>query len=180
MNTRQRNTAKEEAQTLIRRSGWVLTEQEWQALSVNDFGLGNVLMEGFAFVDLLRSPRLRTTLLVLLPKQTLPQHMHPPHEDEEGKEETIRVLHGQAKVYVPGPENNPHILIPSGKEAYYTARHEIPLDAGQQFTITPTTEHWFQGGRAGAVCLCVQNRVDETKNIFADPRSLGCPIKLTD
>ena len=97
MNTRQRNTAKEEAQTLIRRSGWVLTEQEWQALSVNDFGLGNVLMEGFAFVDLLRSPRLRTTLLVLLPKQTLPQHMHPPHEGEEGKEETIRVIHGQAQ-----------------------------------------------------------------------------------
>ncbi len=180
MNAQQLKTIREEAETLIRQSGWILSEQEWQAFSVNDFGLGDILMEGMAFVDLLRSPRLRTTILVQLPKQTLPQHMHPPHEGEQGKEETIRVIYGQVKVYVPGPENNPNILIPPGKEAFYTARHEILLNVGQQHTMTPGTDHWFQGGPEGAVCFCVQNRVDETKNVFTDPQSLGCPIKLTD
>ncbi len=41
-------------------------------------------------------------------------------------------------------------------------------------------DHWFQGGPSGSVNLVFQNRVDETKNIFTDPNSLGCPIKLTD
>ena len=90
------------------------------------------------------------------------------------------MLHGQTRLYVPGPENNPQILIPAGKEAFYTARHEILINRGQQSTIDPNTEHWFQGGPDGAVNLCLQNRVDETKNIFNDPQSLGCPIKLND
>ena len=38
----------------------------------------------------------------------------------------------------------------------------------------------FQAGPAGSVNLTFQNRVDETKNIFDDPDSDGCPIKLTD
>jgi len=180
MDTARLKALKQQAEALIRQSGFVLSEQERRDLAINDMGLGNVMQEGFAFVDILRSPRVRITILVLLPKQSLPQHLHPPYETETGKEETLRVLYGQTRIYVPGQENNPKIIIPAGKEAYYTARHEILINRGEQYTVDPNTAHWFQGGPDGAVNLCFQNRVDETKNIFDDPHSLGCPTKLND
>ena len=170
----------EEATTLVEKSGWLLSREEWEQFTVDDFGLGDICKEGFAFVDILRSERLRVTIMVLLPNQTLPQHTHPPYEGEKGKEETLRVLYGQAKLYVPGPENNPSIRIPEGKETYYTARHEIVLEQGEQFTFKPNREHWFQAGPDGVVLQAYQNRVDETLNFFTDPVSHGCPIKLTD
>jgi D-lyxose ketol-isomerase len=165
---------------LIHRSGFPVTLREFEALEVNDFGLGNLPHEGFAFIDLLRSPRLRITLLVLLPNQSLPQHVHPPYEGEQGKEETIRVLFGQTKVYIKGEATNPAMAIPAGKTSYYTARLEIPIIAGEQYTVTPNIEHWFQGGPEGSVNICFQNRVDENRNLFWDPKSLGCPISPTD
>jgi D-lyxose ketol-isomerase len=165
---------------LIRRSGFPVTAGEREALEVNDFGLKNMPHEGFAFIDLLRSPRLRITLLVLLPNQSLPQHVHPPYEEEQGKEETIRVLFGQTKVYVKGGATNPAMVIPAGKVSYYTARQEISMIAGEQYTVAPGIEHWFQGGPEGSVNICFQNRVDENRNLFWDPVSTGCPISPTD
>ena len=136
--------------------------------------------EGFVSVDILRSPRVRTVVFVLFPNQALPQHKHPPYDDEPGKEETIRVLWGKAKVYVPGSATNEDVRIPPGKDAYYTVFDEIKLEAGDQYTIPPDTEHWFQGGSKGAVVITFQNRVDESRNYFRDPRSTGCPITLDD
>lgn len=163
---------------LVRRSGFSLTPSEWRDFALNDFGLGQFHVEGFSFVDLLRSPRLRITLLVLLPGQSLPEHRHPSYEGEPGKEETLRVLFGEARVCTPGEPNNPALRIPLGKEALYTARHEILLRRGEQFRIAPGVVHWFQGGTEGCVTLAFQNRVDETRNIFTDPSSTGCPIRL--
>jgi D-lyxose ketol-isomerase len=165
---------------LIHQSGFPLTERELEALEVSDFGLNNLPHEGFAFIDILRSPRLRVTLLVLLPNQSLPQHVHPPYEEEQGKEETIRVLYGQTGVYIKGEATNPDAHIPVGKDSYYTARREIRIGPGEQYTVTPNTEHWFQGGPEGSVNICFQNRVDENKNLFWDPQSFGCPIGPTD
>ncbi len=174
------NEIKNKARELIIKSGFLMSAAELDALQVNDLGLGNIRKEGFAFFDILRTPRLRITLLVLLPNQTLPQHMHPPYDNELGKEETMRVIYGQAKVYVPGHKNNDHLLIPEGKEKYYTARHEIVLNPAEQYCVKPNVEHWFQAGDEGVVTLCFQNRVDETKNLFFDPNSTGCLIKPDD
>lgn len=164
---------------LVRRSGFPLSPTDWAELKVNDFGLGNLPAEGFVFADLLRTDRMRVTLLVLLPGQTLPEHRHPPYDTEPGKEETLRCLFGQARIYVPGGSNTPTIAIPEGKEPYYTSRHEVVISAGEQFSVKPNLAHWFQGGPEGAVCLAFQNRVDENRNVFTDPRSTGCPIPLT-
>jgi D-lyxose ketol-isomerase len=171
---------KTQAAELINKSGFPVTEAEWRNLQVNDFGLGRLREEGLAFIDILRTARLRITLLVLLPNQTLPQHLHPAYENESGKEETLRVIYGRTKVYIKGGQTNPAMKIPAGKDSYYTARQEIALLSGQQYTVPPTTEHWFQGGPEGSVNICFQNRVDETKNLFFDPQSSGCPIKPTD
>ncbi|NJL31709.1 MAG: D-lyxose/D-mannose family sugar isomerase [Phycisphaerales bacterium] len=166
----------QEAKELLVKSGFPVTPEEVAELAVNDFGLGDIRKEGFAFIDILRSPRLRITLLILLPNQTLPQHMHPSYDNEQGKEETIRVLYGMTKVYVAGNATK-DIAIPKAKESYYTAKQEVALNVGQQYSVQPGTEHWFQAGPQGSVNICFQNRVDETKNIFSDPASQGCPIK---
>jgi D-lyxose ketol-isomerase len=179
MDAQQLTVVKQQAKDLIHKSGLVLSVDEWSQLAVNDMGLGDITSEGFAFVDILRSPQLRITVLVLLPHQTLPQHVHPPYEGEPGKEETLRVLHGHTKVFVEGRASK-DVRIPAGKERYYTARQEITLETGGQCTIAPGVKHWFQAGSEGSVNMTFQNRVDETKNIFDDPNSLGCPITLSD
>ena len=166
-----------EARDLLAKSGFPLTPEELDSLQANDFGLGDLRKEGFQFIDILLSPRVRITLMAVLPNQTLPQHVHPPYDGEPGKEETIRVIYGQGRVGINGGKESPGILIPKGKEKYYTARQVITLEPGEQFTVEPTVVHWFQAGDEGMVCICFQNRVDEMKNRFFDPESTGCPIE---
>lgn len=165
--------------SLVRKSGFALTAAELAKLEVNDFGLGNFAAEGMVFFDILRSPRVRITMIVLLPHQTLPEHMHPSYGDEPGKEETLRCLWGETKVVLPG-EPTPGLSVPTGKEHLYTVRHAVTVPPAEQYTIAPRTFHWFQAGPEGSVNLTFQNRVDETRNVFTDDGSSGCPIKLTD
>lgn len=180
MQTTDTTDVLQEALALIDQSGFPLTAADRENLKVNDFGLDDVRSEGFVFTDILLAARVRVTLFALLPYQTVPQHLHPAYDNEPGKEETLRVLYGQAKVYVEGPPSGGAPRIPKGKEAYYTAAREYCLEAGGQVTVEPKTAHWFQGGPEGAVCLTFQNRVDEMKNQFFDPASTGCPVPPPD
>jgi len=180
MSVPDEKTIQREYLDLLCRSGFLISGTEREAMAISDFGLGNLLSEGFAFIDILRSARLRITLIALLPNQTLPQHVHPPYEGEQGKEETLRVLSGQTKVYIKGKATDPDLLIPAGKDPFYTARQQACLNPGEQYTVSPGIEHWFQGGPEGSVSICFQNRVDETKNLFRDPQSFGCPIGPDD
>jgi D-lyxose ketol-isomerase len=164
---------------LLRKIDFPLTPADWAELKVNDFGLGDLRNEGFVFADLLRTDRVRLTLLILLPYQSLPEHLHPPYGSEPGKEETLRCLWGETRVYVPGTPNNPAIRIPKGKEAYYTSLHEVVIRPGEQCTVKPNLAHWFQGGTEGGVNLAFQNRVNEDLNIFTDPASTGCQVPMT-
>ena len=175
MNTHY-ESIKQQALELLRQSGFPVTQAEIESATVNDFGLNNVDEEGFVLIDLLRTDRVRTNLLIMLPNQTLPQHMHPHYQGQNGKEETLRVLLGDTKVYVEGEPNNPAIHFPKGKEAYYTARHEIHLKVGGQYSVPPAVKHWFQAGPQGSVNIAFQNRVNEDYNKFYDPASVVCKI----
>jgi hypothetical protein len=86
MSVPDEKTIQREYLDLLCRSGFPISDAEREAMAISDFGLGNLLSEGFAFIDILRSARLRITLIALLPNQTLPQHVHPPYEGEQGKE----------------------------------------------------------------------------------------------
>jgi D-lyxose ketol-isomerase len=167
-----------EGAALIQRTGFAITEADWATLKANDFGLGRLRIEGFVYIDLLRTSRVRITLLVLLPNQTLPEHLHPAYGTEPGKEETLRCLWGETRVVLPG-EPTPGLTVPPGKDDFYTVRHAVTLRPGEQCTVPPVTRHWFQAGPEGAVNLAFQNRVDETHNIFTDDGSSGCPIPST-
>lgn len=157
-------------------SGFSVTEEELDSLRLVDFGIGNWREEGCGLIDLLRTDLIRITLLILLPNQTLPQHLHPSYEGSCGKEESIRTLKGLFRIYVEGDEARDDLLIPAGKDAYYTARKEIILPENKQFSVPPNTAHWFQAGPDGAVVIAFQNRVNEDHNVFYDPKSDGCPI----
>lgn len=170
----------EQGMELLGKVEFPLTDADRTELAVNDFGLGDLRNEGMVFGDLLRTDRVRFTVLILLPGQTLPEHLHPPYDNEAGKEESLRCLWGETRIYMPGEPNNPDILIPEGKEAWYTARQETVIHAGENCTVPPNLPHWFQGGPEGTVFLTVQNRVDEEHNIFTDPKSSGCPIPMTN
>jgi len=174
MNTQIENVRNEYV-TLLKISGFPLTEREVDSLEVKDFGLDNVRTEGFGLIDLLRTQTIRINLIVLLPHQTLPQHLHPSYDNEPGKEETLRVLYGTTRVFVEGAPS-PCVDIPAGKEQWYTALKKIELDSGAQYSVPPNTKHWFQAGENGSVNIAFQNRVDESKNIFYDPDSDGCKI----
>ncbi len=167
---------KKEAGKLLMKSGFPVTQKELDTLNVNDFGLNNLSEEGCVFFDLLRTEKLRITILILLPNQTLPQHMHPAYEDEKGKEESVRSLWGIFKVYVEGNENQNNLNLPEGKAEFYTARKEYALKPGEQYTVPPHIKHWFQAGEKGAVAIAFQNRVNEDYNVFYDPQSTGCYI----
>jgi len=166
--------------SMIEESGFQLANIDKESLRFVDFGMGNFAQEGVALIDLLRTDLVRITLLIMLPHQTLPQHKHPPYENCVGKEETLRALSGQVKVYVEGEDTSQNILIPAGKDPYYTVRNEHVLNTGEQYTVPVDTVHWFQGGPEGAVTLAFQNRVNEDYNVFYDPASDGCPIPASN
>ena len=75
--------------------------------------------------------------LVLFPRQTCPEHRHPPVAGEPGKEETFRCRWGQVFLYIPGePAANPKAKPPKGREDTYTVWHEVVLNPGDQYTLT--------------------------------------------
>lgn len=155
--------------SLIKKSHFSLTKKEYEHLIYYDFGLGHFDKEGVTIIDLLNTERLRITLMILLPYQTLPEHFHPSYPGEKGKEETVRVLFGETRLYIEGETNASNMVIPDGKELFYTVKHEINLIKNQQYTINHGTRHWFQGGEKGSVNLEFQNTVDEKRNRFTDP-----------
>lgn len=56
-----------------------------------------------------------------------------------------------------------------GKEAVYSLRHEIVLQAGEQLTFEPYEKHWFQAGPHGAVLYGFSTTVRDGLDGFTDP-----------
>lgn len=156
----------------LERAGIFLRPNEKKAIEVADFGQGakslaNLGVEIFVYLN---TERVCAKELVLFPRQTCPQHRHPPIEGQPGKEETFRCRLGTVYLYVPGEKTaKPHAIIPKGREKYFTVYHEIVLKPGGQYTLAPDTLHWFQAGDKGAVVSEFSTRSIDKKDIFTDP-----------
>jgi D-lyxose ketol-isomerase len=162
--------AQRRAKEYLERSGIVLTPVEAANIEVADLGLGELESTGLELVTYVNTERCCAKELVLFPRQTCPEHRHPPVAGEPGKEETFRCRWGVVFLYVDGePTPGPHARPPAGREASYTARHEIVLHPGEQYTIQPNTLHWFQGGDEGAVVSEFSTRSRDEFDIFTDP-----------
>lgn len=158
---------------VYRNSGIVFTDDEINSIEFADFGLGNIEVEGLNLIIYVNNDKYCAKEMVLLSGQTCPEHIHPnrgPNKEIEGKQETFRVRKGEAYLYVEGePVENIKANIPEKNAEYYTVRHEILLQAGEQYTIPPRTRHWFQAGEDGAVISEFSSPSDDVSDIFINP-----------
>ena len=143
--------ARDRAAACLERAGIVLTPAERAGIEVADFGLGRLDEIGLQIVAYVNTARVCAKELVLFPRQTCPEHRHPPIGDDPGKEETFRCRLGTVHLHVEGHE-------------------EIVLGPGDQFTIEPDTLHWFQAGADGAVVSEFSTRSRDEYDVFSDPQ----------
>lgn len=155
----------------LHRAGIVLSVSEQQEIEVVDFGLGQLLTEGIEIVTYVNTNRYCAKEMVLFPLQTCPEHLHPPVGNEPGKEETFRCRFGSVRLYVDDePTPAPIAQPPQGSKDFYTAKREILLLPGEQFTIRPGLRHWFRAGPEGAVVSEFSSTSRDEFDIFTDPR----------
>lgn len=161
--------AQHRAAAMIKKAGVCVTDAQMHKVEVADFGLGRLDAEGAQILTFVATDRIAVKVVALFPGQTLPEHWHPPVGDDPGKEETIRVVWGTLRLYIPGSENIREGFIPDGKENVYTVRHELVLKPGDQMTLEPGTKHWFQAGDEGAVLYSFSTVARDVLDGFTDP-----------
>jgi D-lyxose ketol-isomerase len=168
-----RDEFRRRAADMLDRAGIVLTPHERLRIEIADLGLGEFESSGLALVVYVNTERVCAKELVLLPRQTCPQHRHPPANGDPGKEETFRCRAGEVYLYVPGepcPPDRRRGAPPPHRAASYTVWHEIVLHPGDQFTIPPDTWHWFQAGPDGAVVSEFSTHSTDERDVFLDPQ----------
>ena len=159
----------EQSYQLFMRAGIFITDEEKARIEVADMGLSDFENTGLGVLTYVNTERCCAKELAVLPRQTCPEHMHPPVGDDPGKEETFRCRWGTVYLVVSG-EKSAHINArpPAGREHTYTIRHEIVLRPGDQYTLAPGTMHWFQAGDEGAVVSEFSTRSTDENDIFTD------------
>lgn len=161
-------TTQARAAAFFDKAGIILTEQEKECIEIADFGLNALEQTGLQLVTYINTQRVCAKEMVLLPRQTCPEHLHPDVAGTLGKEETFRCRWGKVYLYVEGDATSPlRCTPPSGS---YTVSHEVVLEPGQQYTIYPNTRHWFQGGEQGAVVSEFSTRSTDENDVFTDVR----------
>jgi D-lyxose ketol-isomerase len=143
--------ARERTAAMLAEAGIALTPAERDAIEVADFGLGRLEELGLQIVVYVNTDLVCAKELVLFPRQTCPEHRHPPVAGGPGKEETFRCRRGTVHLHVEGTQ-------------------EIVLAPGDQFTIPPDTLHWFQAGDDGAVVSEFSTTSRDESDVFSDPR----------
>ncbi len=173
--------AQARAAELLENVGIRLTDEERENIEVAELGLGELERTGLELVVYVNTDRYCAKELILFPRQTCPEHLHPPVGSDPGKMETFRCRWGQVWLYVEGdptPAIKAHV--PAGSEPYYTVFHEIELNPGDQYTIPPNTLHWFQSGDEGAIVSEFSSTSRDEFDIFTDPRIERLPQIVED
>lgn len=166
---------------ILHEAGIILSPEEREQIEVASFGLDDLKTQGLQLVTYINTDRYCAKELVLLPRQTCPEHMHPPVGTDPGKMETFRCRAGKVYLYVEGePSHSMEARIPPHSKEYYTVFHEIVLLPGQQYTIPPGTLHWFQAGDEAAVVSEFSSTSRDEWDIFTDPNVKRIPQILED
>lgn len=154
-----------------------LTDEERQRIEIATFGLPDYPLSGLQLLTYVNSPRYCAKELVLFPRQTCPEHLHPPFDGTSGKQETFRCRWGEVYLFVDDSSltqndasGEPVCRVPEGSEAWYSCTSYVRLRPGEQYTIAPNTRHWFQAGDQGAVVSEFSSESRDELDIFTDPR----------
>lgn len=155
----------------------VLTEDERQRIEIATFGLADYPLSGLQLLTYVNSPRYCAKELVLFPRQTCPEHLHPPFAGTPGKQETFRCRWGEVYLFVDDQgltlnnvSGKAMCTLPAEGKQYYTCDRYVLLRPGEQYTIAPNTRHWFQAGERGAVVSEFSSESRDELDIFTDPR----------
>ena len=172
MLTRSRaRAAQRRAAAMLEAAGIALADGEREGIEVVELGLGELERTGLQIVTYVNTDRYCAKELVLFPRQTCPEHRHPPVAGGTGKMETFRCRWGRVWLCVAGePTADRKARVPEGSEGYYTVFHEIELTPGRQYTVPPNTLHWFQAGEAGAIVSEFSTTSRDEADVFTDPR----------
>jgi len=163
--------ARDRAAAALDEAGIVLTAAERASLEVADFGLSRLDEIGFQAVVYVNTERSCAKEIVLFPRQTCPEHRHPPVDGSPGKEETFRCRRGVVYLYTEGePSPAPACRPPDADAAAFTVWREVVLHPGEQHTIPPDTLHWFQAGDEGAIVSEFSTRSIDELDVFTDAR----------
>ncbi len=161
--------AREKAVKMIRNAGVVICKKDIETMDIADFGLSNLSEEGAQILTLFQTEKVACRVIALFEDQTEPEHWHQPVNDIPGKEETLRIISGELRLYVEGENTIKEGHIPDKKEKYYTCRHEIIMGPCDTLTILPGEKHWFQGGKGGAVFYTMSTTAKDAYDPFSDP-----------
>src|SRR5438270_5329130 len=113
--------ARERAAKSLAEAGIVLTAEEQESIEIAEFGLGHLEQEGLELVTYVNNDRYCAKELVLFPRQTCPQHRHPPVDGRPGKQETFRCRTGSVYLYISGEAtSDPQCRAPEGSEESYS------------------------------------------------------------
>jgi len=154
---------------MLRQAGIYITPKEKASIETADFGLNEFERTGLGVLVYVNTDRCCAKELAMWPRQTCPEHLHPPVGRDPGKEETFRCRWGKVYLYVEGSKTRrPHCQPPERREKTYTVWHEIELGPGDQHTIHPGTKHWFQAGDHGAVVSEFSTRSTDENDLFTD------------
>jgi D-lyxose ketol-isomerase len=156
---------------MMAEAGITMTPEERNRIEVAELGLGEFQRTGLCLVVYENNDRYCAKELIMFPRQTCPEHLHPPVGKAPGKRETFRCRKGIVWLYVEGqPVQAPKAKVPAGSEKFYTVFHEVELRPGQQYTIEPNTKHWFQAGDEGVIVSEFSSTSRDEFDVFTDPR----------
>ena len=168
--------ARSRAAAILEREGIALTEQERGAIEIADFGLGDLERTGLEIVIYVNTDRYCAKELILFPRQTCPQHRHPPVGADPGKEETFRCRRGLVWLYV---EGDPTPISRRGRQraARTTIRSSTKSRCFPAISTRspPNTLHWFQAADEGAIVSEFSSTSRDEFDIFTDPRIVRVP-----
>ncbi|MCY9696627.1 cupin domain-containing protein [Paenibacillus alginolyticus] len=162
---------RQQALALLELAHIPLSADEKAGLQLWDFGLNNPARYGIQIVEYINNDRYCARQLVMLPRQTVPEHRHPPIGEDPGKAETFRVVWGKVWAYVDGkPTGAIAAEIVEEDKPHFSALRQIELHAGEQYTIGANVSHWFHAGDDGAVVIEFSSPAQDKCDIFKDPR----------
>ena len=103
MQTKEEAAVRREfAHALFRKAGIFVTDEEKERIETADFGLNDFERAGLGVLVYVNTERCCAKELAMWPRQTCPEHRHPPVGSDPGKEETFRCRWGRVYLYVEG------------------------------------------------------------------------------
>lgn len=161
---------RDRASEYLKKAGICITQEEFRNMEVAEYGLNDLSNIGLELIVYVNTERCCAKEMVMFPGQTCPEHRHPSVNGQEGKEETFRCRWGQVYLCIPGIHTEKRLsTVPESRKEYFTVFHEIVLNPGEQYTLSPNTLHWFQAGPQGAVISEFSTKSTDEFDIYSDP-----------